>query len=91
MNQNWEIFTSFLKQNGVFNQYNKAVTIQYLSLDNRINYLQNLHISLYIRHAFGWHETKEGFGFWLKVDRKWAEITQNLEELFDHSFEIYHF
>jgi len=73
-------FVKFLKDNGVYNEFiyncnNKAnnafIRKEWKSLKT---FCTDLNDYAYIRYAFIWIETKEGYDFWNKIDDDWNKL-----------------
>ena len=39
-----------------------------------IMFSNNVHIEDFVRKAFSWRETKEGYSFWLGISQNWKNI-----------------
>lgn len=66
-------FTRFLKDNNCFNEYFHNYDKDF-AMASFINLLGCDYYDL-IFSAFNWHEAKEGFGFWDKINAKWKSIS----------------
>jgi hypothetical protein len=86
MNQNWEIFISFLKQKNLLDQYYRAIKTRYPDFTSQIEFVQEQPVRNFIDVSFIWMDTDEGSFFWEDLNEEWNDLIDDLEELFDLSW-----
>ena len=72
-----QLFLHFLKQEGIYESYifnfNNA-----LRIDTNFNhFILKTEEKYFIRFAFSWSSTNEGYDFWLKKSIKWVNTYSN--------------
>ena len=71
-----QLFYKFLKDNNIFYLYFKNIRIReykHWMIENVNNVNNMVALNLFTR-AFEWESTKEGFGFWEKINCQWETI-----------------
>ena len=81
-----KMFSRFLEQNGALASFVEQVNkpIDYYSRDFREHsnvgtLLMNHHPNLWIQNCFPWEESKEGEGYWSRLESKWLKVTARFE------------
>jgi hypothetical protein len=88
MDTNWKIFVSFLRKEGVLEQFKYNVKQDVELPDKRnqkekIIFIKSHRYKHYLISSFTWRLTREGEDFWVAIDKKWRHLISELEELFE--------
>lgn len=73
-----EVFIKFLKDNNCYHEFCFNIRQEYnIGIETVFNYFSHYN---WIRFAFSWGRSEQGYEYWDKINDKWIDLLEDLED-----------